>query len=219
MPWEKMCKRQPPCIPVLLSYVSNEYACINKILCKTNWFLYMYSDTVCYLKSNSWDVASDILNRGKKLKAVELGVCSSMKLWVNFSQRSRSFPWWSNISSFPGLSCTSAPHVLLVRHCGTCLQLRTALCCGVGPWGWRVCKLLLTDPETQTGFLAGLQAPGRALAVRCPAQTGHDPASMEMGQELQLLLAKAPQPFISSCFSPSLVPHFWWQQWHLGFVY
>lgn len=53
--------------------------------------------------------------------------------------------------------------------------------------------------------------------VRCPAETGHEPASMEMGQELQLFLAKAPQPFISSCFSPSLVPHFWWQQWHLGY--
>lgn len=33
-----------------------------------------------------------------------------------------------------------------------------------GALGCRACTLLLTDPETQTGFFAGLQAPGRALA-------------------------------------------------------
>lgn len=40
---------------------------------------YTFTQTVCHLKSNSWDVASESLSReGKKLKAVELGVCSSM---------------------------------------------------------------------------------------------------------------------------------------------
>lgn len=59
-----MCKRQPPFIPVLLSYTSKEYAYIIKILFKTNWFLYIDLDTVHHLKKkppNSWDVTSDIL--------------------------------------------------------------------------------------------------------------------------------------------------------------
>lgn len=157
--------------------------------------------------------------RGKKLKAVELGVCSSSSSEL-ISLRGQEVSQGGPTSAAPpGLSCTSAPSA----PCQALQNLPAAenspqLCHGaMGMEGVQTAP----DWPRNTNWLS-CWSPGTregTCTVRCPAQTGHDPAGMEMGQELQLLLAKAPQPFISSCFSPSLVPHFWWQQWHLGFVY
>lgn len=123
--------------------------------------------------------------------------------------------------ALPGIQLYLSPkHTLFQAAAELACSWEQGLCCGMGWWWWRAWELSLTDPGRQTVFLACLQAPGRVLVWSvCPAQTGHDPFSMEKGQEWQMLLAKAPQPFSSSCFFPSLAPLFWWQQWHLGFVY
>lgn len=79
------------------------------------------------------------------------------------------------------------------------LQLQTAPSCGVGPWGWRACKLLLTDPETQTGLLTALQEPRRALA-QSGAQHRHAMILLawKWGRSCSCSWQKHPNPLVAA---------------------
>lgn len=155
--------------------------------------------------------------KGKKFTAVELGVCSSRSCGLILLRGQEEH---CNVVVHQqlhlGFCCISAPNTLpwkqLLNSLASQIRASTVAwgngCGGHESYSW------LAQKDKLPFLLVSRHQGGCSQC--CPAQTDDVPASMEEGQEWQLLLAKAPQPFSSSCFFPPLAPLFWW---HLGFVY